>query len=89
MNATNEINWTRHSPRGGACGLRVGDIAYSACGSFEWAGDGAFEIARGNTIGKPYRLSFISSGGVRQFAGAFQTVSGAKRAAKKFGTWRN
>lgn len=86
---TNTIKWIRHSPTPPARSHRVGDTVYSSCGPFEWAGDGAFEVTLGNTIGKPYRLAFVSRDGVRQFAGAFQTVSGAKQAAKKFGTWRN
>lgn len=84
---TNTIKWIRHEVSKGH--RKVGETVYSACGPFEWAGDGAFVIEFGKTIGKPYRLVFVSSDGVRQFVGAFQTVPGAKQAAKKFGTWRN
>lgn len=87
MNATNTIKWIRHEVSKGR--RKVGETVYSACGPFEWAGDGAFVIEFVNTIGKPYGLTFIGSSGVRQFSGAFQTASGAKQAAKKFGTWRN
>jgi hypothetical protein len=84
---TNTIKWIRHEV---SKHRLAGETLYSACGPFEWAGNGAFEIAIGTTIGKPFRLAFIDNGtGVRQFCGAFKTVSGAKQAAKKFGTWRN
>lgn len=81
---TNTISW-RRSPPG------CGDVLYqSLSGNFEWAGSGVFQVARGRTIGKPYSLWFVDSRtDNRQFVGSFQTVSGAKQAAKKFGTWRN
>jgi hypothetical protein len=86
--ATNTIKWIRHEVSKGH--RRIGETVYSACGPFEWAGDGAFVIEFGSTIGKPYRLAFIdNASGVRQFVGCYQTTSGAKQAAKKFGTWRN
>jgi hypothetical protein len=85
MTSTNTIKWIRHEvPRN----WQPGTTLYSASGPFEWAGDCAFEIACGNTIGKPYSLRLVYSSGAREFVGAFATVSGAKQRAKKFGTWR-
>jgi|688.fasta_scaffold50275_8 hypothetical protein len=77
----NTIKWTRHPL---PAVLAKGTVLYSASGEFEFAGTGEFTIVFGSTIGKPYGLRFGT-----QFAGAYKTVSGAKAAAKRFGTWSN
>lgn len=86
---TNTIKWIRHESRG-YC-LRRGSTLYSSLfANFEWAGTGSFSIEVGQSSLKPYRLVFVSGlNDVRQLVGSYKTVSGAKVAAKKFGTWRN
>jgi hypothetical protein len=76
----NKITWTRH-PLPAVRGK--GTVLYTASGDFEFAGHGEFSIALCGVIGKPYAAWFNS-----QFIGAYQTPSGAKNAAKRFGTGR-
>ena len=77
----NAIKWTRHP----LPAVRTkGTVLYSAGGEFEFAGTGEFTIVLSGTIGKPYGLRFGD-----QFLGAYKTISGAKGAAKRFGTWSN
>jgi hypothetical protein len=82
----NQIAWTRHPL---PAKRPAGTVLYSAEGPFEWAGSGRFVITIGSTIGKPYCLRFQQQPNAESFLGAFQTVSGAKAAAKRFGTWSN
>lgn len=68
------------------------ETLYTGAGTFQFCGAGTFVIRRTCTIGKPYALVFVTSHNgneQEEFLGAFQTISGAKARAAKFGTWTN